>query len=153
MSEIQFVCLIASLAVSVIAILGFISKSAGNLAAKYRKPFEELHRRVDELEEHKPKCEERFEALECIAGLAEIVNNHETYLKNDREAIVALRRDDNNMAEAIGTLYDIAGDLTEGVHLCMQHDVKGNHTQLLEEWMRDNAASSVKRKDRKHESD
>lgn len=149
MNWVQFAALIAGLLVSVIAIIGFLTKTMGGLAAKYRKPFDELHKRVDNLEEHRPKCESRFEALEGVAGLEQTVRNHTTYLSNDREAIVEIRRDANDRAKEIGELYNTVSELVEGVHLCMQHEVKGNHVDLLEKWMRDNAASSVKRKEKK----
>lgn len=149
MMDWQFAAVIAGFIVSVTVIVSFLCKSFGNLAAKYKAPFEKLHGRVDELERHKPKCEERFEELESVKSVAETVANHDKYLSNDKDSIKAMRRDLNNQADDIYNLYEIVGDLAEGVHLVMQHEVKGNHIVLLEEWMRKNASGNIKRKERK----
>lgn len=115
---------IAAFIVSILTIITIVCGIVGRAMQRYKKPFDELNKRVDGLEERHPTCERKF--------------------ANDKEDIEMIVRIVNRNTREIENIFELLANHAEGIHLCMQHGVNGDHVQLLEEWMRQNARKTVK---------
>lgn len=81
--------------------------------------------------------------LEKLDGAIEKIENIQKYLTNDKEALETHRSAINGISRNQRRMRSVISSNTNGIMLCMQHEVKGNHTELLEEWMRRAATSAV----------
>ena len=117
MTDFEMVKEVASLISVLLAICG---TSVGGLVVvikNLKKPYNKLDERLKKLEAHPAQCQKKF--------------------GNDKESIDQIRRDVNHESRDLQYVKRVMRYLEEGVMLCMQHDIKGNHTHLLEKWMRE----------------
>lgn len=120
---------LSSLALTILSASAIVGGFILWIVSKYRKPFEELREHVDTQDKRNEERLNELESREDTCG---------KHFDNDKQAIEQLRRDVNR-------LYGVTADNNEGIMLCMQHEVKGNHTELLEQWMRQNARHTIER--------
>lgn len=97
-------------------------------------------------ERHYKEAEESTKVTSKLEKLDEAIGKIEKiqkYLTNDKEALETHRSAINGLSRNQRKMRGVISSNTNGVMLCMQHEVKGNHTELLEEWMRHAATSAV----------
>lgn len=97
-------------------------------------------------ERHYKDAAEEAEVSNKLTQLDDLIgkmDNIQKYLTNDKEALETHRTAINGLAKKQSRLRDVVASNSEGIYLCMQHEVKGNHTDLLEKWMRDSVKNNI----------
>lgn len=97
-------------------------------------------------ERHYKDAEESANVTNRLDKLDEAIGkieNIQKYLTNDKEALETHRAAINGISRNQRRMRGVISSNTNGIMLCMQHEVKGNHTDLLEEWMRNSAMNAV----------
>lgn len=115
--------IITAIIVPILGAVGLIASWIHKIMEKYKQPFLEMQQKIDDLAAHQPQCAKYFAA--------------------DKETLESHTRELNRLARRQEDAYAIIAKQSEGIYLCMQHEVKGNHIELLEQWMRDNARTSI----------
>lgn len=121
---------VVSLILTLLTIAGTVIGAAAAIYRLLRKPYDKLDARVTELEGHKAGCAKIF--------------------GKDKDAIDQMRRDLNHTNNDVSYVKRVLAFHEEGINLTMQHDIKGNHTSLLEQWMRDSAKIHIYPNDRRN---
>lgn len=81
--------------------------------------------------------------LNKVNDLLVKLENIQKYLTNDEEALETHRNAINGLARRQRKLCEVVANNSEGIYLCMQHEVKGNHVELLEKWMRESVKNNI----------
>lgn len=115
--------------VPVIALIVSIFTYYQSVKERHRKDAEETANIMNKLD----KFDKAVEKIEQI----------QKYLTNDKETLELHRTAINGLSKNQRKMRGVISSNTNGIMLCMQHDVKGNHTELLEEWMRNSAMNAV----------
>lgn len=153
MDWLQTASVIIAIVVGVITIIAALKRFIVALSNKYRAPFEELQKQVDALRENRPICEAEFEkaskARKKLRRETKGLASMRKHLANDKETLEAHMRSINSMACSLEDVYEQLAIAIEGIHLVMQHEIKGNHTELLEKWMRESAKKGIEMKEGK----
>lgn len=138
---------IAYIVVTALTVVGIVAGGVKAISKKFKEPFEKLRELVNQYhidnDARIKKIQKDFEErLRTLENKREFCNKN---FHNDKESIEANRRAINNNSRDIDTLFEIVSEHSEGLYLCMQQEIKGDHITLLEEWQRNRAKRLAKR--------